>query len=67
MAARKLTPLRAIREKCIDCCAGSKLEVKKCPATSCPLNSMRFGKYPKKSSYFMKGKTERQEVLGGDE
>ena len=31
------TPLKAIRAKCIDCSGGSRLEVKHCPVTSCPL------------------------------
>ena len=34
---RKLTTLKAIRLKCIDCCAGNKNEVKLCTCTQCPL------------------------------
>lgn len=40
------TPLKAIHEKCIDCCCGQVNEVKLCPATSCPLHEFRFGRNP---------------------
>lgn len=43
---RKLTPLKAIRAKCLDCCCGSAYEVKKCASGDCPLFSYRFGKNP---------------------
>lgn len=39
-------PVKAIRAKCIDCCAGSSNEVKLCPAKDCPLYAFRFGKNP---------------------
>lgn len=42
-----LTPMRAIRAKCVDCCAGSRFEVKLCTAENCPLHPYRFGKRPK--------------------
>ena len=35
---------KAIRLKCIDCCCGNMSEVRKCPATSCPLWRYRMGK-----------------------
>lgn len=35
---------KAIRLKCIDCCAGQIAEVRKCPATNCPLWRYRMGK-----------------------
>lgn len=41
-----MTPLKAIRAKCIDCCCGSSNEVKLCTVTSCPLYDFRFGKNP---------------------
>jgi hypothetical protein len=34
---------RAIREKCISCCCGNKAEVRRCPATDCPLWVFRMG------------------------
>jgi hypothetical protein len=42
----RMTPLRAIRAKCIDCSGGSKPEVKHCPITDCPLWPYRMGKNP---------------------
>lgn len=35
---------KAIRLKCLDCCAGQAAEVRKCPAESCPLWRFRMGK-----------------------
>ena len=43
-AGQKKTPLRAIKEKCLDCCCGSYIEVKLCPVEGCPLFPFRFGK-----------------------
>jgi hypothetical protein len=34
---------KGIREKCLDCCAGSYKEVRDCPAGDCPLYPFRFG------------------------
>lgn len=42
----KLTPMKAIRRKCIDCSGGSSNEVKLCPVKNCPLYDYRFGKDP---------------------
>jgi len=44
---KRLTPLKAIRLKCLDCCGGSRKEVRLCPAKDCPLWPYRFGKMPK--------------------
>ena len=41
-----MNPLRAIREKCIDCSGGSRKEVRLCSATTCPLYELRLGKNP---------------------
>jgi len=42
----KLTPLRAIRKKCLDCSNGSSQEVKLCPIEDCELYQYRMGKNP---------------------
>lgn len=42
----KTSPMKAIREKCLDCCCGSSLEVKNCTCTNCHLHPYRFGKNP---------------------
>lgn len=46
----KLTPMRAIRAKCLDCCCGSYLEVKECTATTCPLYPYKSGHKPKEGT-----------------
>lgn len=43
-----LTPMKAIRAKCLDCSCGSKQEVRLCTVTRCDLYPYRFGKRPKK-------------------
>ena len=42
----KLTPMKAIRKKCIDCCGGSMQEVRFCTCEDCPLFGFRMGKRP---------------------
>ena len=41
-----LTPLKAIRAKCIDCCGGSKSYVATCGIPDCPLYLYRLGRNP---------------------
>ena len=42
-----LTPLKAIRTKCLDCSGGSPQEVRECSFTDCALHEYRFGHRPK--------------------
>ena len=42
-----LTPIKAIRAKCLDCCCGNTAEVRRCPAVKCTLHPYRMGKRPK--------------------
>ena len=42
-----LTPVKAIRAKCLDCCCGHPSEVRICVAVNCPLHPYRMGKRPK--------------------
>lgn len=44
--SKTMTPMKAIRAKCLDCCGGQYSEVKLCPATNCPLYDFRLGKNP---------------------
>ena len=46
----KLTPMKAIRKKCLDCSGGSFKEVELCPIDDCFLYTYRFGKRPKVAS-----------------
>jgi len=41
-----ISPLRAIRKKCIDCSVGQFGEVRKCVHIDCPLWPLRLGKSP---------------------
>jgi hypothetical protein len=43
----KLTPLKAIRVKCRECCNWSLREVRLCTCTKCPLYPYRMGHRPK--------------------
>jgi hypothetical protein len=46
-----LTPIKAIRAKCLDCCCGQKTEVKLCTSKNCALHPYRMGHRPKASDY----------------
>jgi len=39
-------PVKAIRQKCLDCSGWSYTEVELCPLTECSLYPFRFGKNP---------------------
>ena len=43
---KSLTPLQAIRKKCLWCMAGNADQVNKCQLEGCPLWDYRFGKKP---------------------
>lgn len=43
----KLTPMKAIRKKCLDCCCGQIKEVRLCTVKNCPLYGYRNGHRPK--------------------
>jgi hypothetical protein len=43
---RAQNPLKAIREKCIDCCCGNAAEVRKCVAVDCALWPFRIATNP---------------------
>jgi hypothetical protein len=43
-----MTPLKAIRAKCIDCCCGQRREVTLCPCETCPLYGFRAGHRPRR-------------------
>ncbi len=43
---RNLTPIKAIRAKCLECSNYQPSEVKNCEIIECPLFTFRFGKNP---------------------
>ncbi len=44
---KKMTPIKSIRAKCIDCCCGDLREVRECLIKDCPLWPYRMGRRPK--------------------
>ena len=42
-----LTPIKAIRAKCLDCVCWQPKEVRLCPSEKCPLHPYRMGHRPK--------------------
>lgn len=47
---RRLTPVQAIRKKCLDCSCGSRSEVRECELAACPLWGYRMGRRPKEDA-----------------
>ncbi len=45
-----MTPLQAIRAKCLDCVCFQPKEVQLCPSDDCPLYEYRSGKNPKRKT-----------------
>lgn len=43
-----MTPLKAIRAKCLDCCCGQAVEVRRCVCEDCALWPYRMGHRPAK-------------------
>ena len=48
----RISPIKAIRLKCLDCCCGQRVEVNLCPCEDCPLWPFRFGKNPYSNKTF---------------
>jgi len=47
-------PIQAIRDKCLDCCSGSRGEVAECHIEKCPLWSFRFGRNPREKDLIVR-------------
>lgn len=46
MEEKRLTPMKAIRTKCLDCCCWNSNEVRLCTVESCALYPYRMGHNP---------------------
>lgn len=46
MEEKRLTPMKAIRAKCLDCCCWNVNEVRLCPVRDCALYPYRDGHNP---------------------
>jgi hypothetical protein len=58
-----MTPLAALRLRCIDCCGGSADEVRKCVALSCPAWPFRMGANPWRAPLSDAEKARRRNLL----
>ena len=45
-----VTPMKAIRAKCLDCSGGQPKEVRLCPVSRCPLWPYRMGRCPESAA-----------------
>lgn len=50
MATDLLTPLKAIRANCLECCCGQRKEVRDCQIFDCALYAYRMGRRPVRAS-----------------
>lgn len=57
----KLTPMKAIRKKCLDCCNGQIKEIRLCPIKKCPLYGYRNGHRPKDEDSIVDDNPEEKE------
>ena len=48
-----MNPMRAIREKCLDCSCQQPVEVKECTVKTCALHPFRLGKNPYRAKRVM--------------
>lgn len=62
MSQKNLTPLKAIRSKCIECCCGQTKEIKLCNLSECPLFPYRMGKRPKVDKCIDDGNIEEKNI-----
>lgn len=58
---KKMSPLKAIRHKCIDCCGYQLSEVRLCVAIDCSLWPFRSGKHPYTTKRTLESKTSTSE------
>lgn len=63
MEAKRMSPLKAIKAHCLDCCGGSRQEVKACEIADCPLHPFRLGKNPHRKGIGQKNPT-KMRVFG---
>lgn len=62
-----LTPLKAIRAKCIDCCCGNTKEPARCTITDCSLYPYRKGHRPPKEEADVETDVADDDVLDAED
>lgn len=50
---KRLSPTKAIRAKCLDCCAGQQAEVRNCHLKKCALWRYRMGREERDELYHL--------------
>lgn len=58
----RLTPTKAIRAKCIDCCCGQAAEVRRCHIKRCPLWRFRMGREERDILYYSEGRGQKTQA-----
>lgn len=56
------SPVKAIRQFCLDCCGGSAADVRACSSANCALKPFRLGKNP----YLHRTMTEEQKTAAAE-
>ncbi len=69
---RAISPMRALRLRCLDCCAGNDAEVRRCTVRKCPSWPFRMGTSPWRKFKLTPAQKENLEKLaarrrGGEE
>jgi hypothetical protein len=61
---RPMSPMQAIRRKCLDCSGGQVVEIKLCEAVTCPLWPFRAGRHPYTRTRLLEAISEASAVAG---
>jgi hypothetical protein len=61
---KAISPVEAIRQKCLDCSGQQPAEVKLCEAVSCPLWPFRSGRHPYTRRSFQEANSEQRPSRG---
>ena len=59
----RVSPLRALRQKCLDCCNDSAQEVRLCTAVDCPSWPFRMGRNPWRPPLSAEVRTQRAATM----
>jgi hypothetical protein len=57
---KRLSPMKAIRAKCLDCCCDQQAEVRRCEILTCPLWRYRMGREEHDELYVRKPMSKKQ-------
>lgn len=60
---QRISPSKAIRKKCLDCCCGDRQEVSDCEIISCSIWPFRFGSNPWSTKTMSEEQKEKMRIL----